>query len=327
MCGKPRAKRCLCCLSSQYCSRACQSSDRDSHKLLCRKFRKMPERPNGRWKRAIFFRVNEKTPELVWVQCPRKTNHDDTGSAYSDKIKYIENPFGADRPKIDSREISRNNRRDRSLGYQLSVHFRDTFMNDGSRPNASLIHSVGQLEPLRYDWRGPCVAIRKTDVYSDITLEDFRHLVDYFVAYGNSRIIELDNPTAFRDLPLQKKGSGEILGVKVNSDSEMRLHGVPRYVSVIVPKLHALRNNPGIAQVMTSPLSQEVGVPLRVWRVIDGEGGESHRGLALVNSSLTCNLSDNRAVTCLMLETDLSSPWWGFCKSSVLNDFGNVRHP
>jgi hypothetical protein len=52
-----------------------------------------------------------------------------------------------------------------------------------------------------------------------------------------------------------------------------------------------------------------------------------HTGLELVNSSLTCNLSDNRAVTFLMMETDLSSPWWGFCEPSVLNDFGTNCAP
>lgn len=99
----------------------------------------------------------------------------------------------------DRRLIQHNVLRDRDLDHTLEILYRDTVLVDGSRPNKSVIEVTKGKPP--HEWKGPIVALRKEGgainprrlineqrFYNDITLEDFRHVVDYFQNYGDEKV-------------------------------------------------------------------------------------------------------------------------------------------
>lgn len=73
----------------------------------------------------------------------------------------------------------------------LRRNFRDTFLIDGSKSNIAMYASAsgGSVGSIPHDWRGSMVVMRKRGLgidplcYMDITLADFRHIMDYFVGY------------------------------------------------------------------------------------------------------------------------------------------------
>lgn len=188
--------------------------------MLCRKFSKLSERPTSQHKLAILFPDHDEQPRLIWIYCKRET---DDGVPYeSANARHL---LGPDDPPSGVQFINHNVIRRRDLGHMLGVWHRDTFLFDGSRSNESIIASVGTSAPITHNWRGPCVALqcgRGTYGFNqDITLADFRHLIDYFVSYNYSRVRELDWPVNTQSF---EREPDEILGVKVNSDTEMKTH-------------------------------------------------------------------------------------------------------
>lgn len=78
-------------------------------------------------------------------------------------------------------------------GYSIQLAFRDAFLADGSTINRSLMESVKTSGTVHYEWRGPIVAMRQTwrDSYEDITLADFRHVIDHVVTYNTYNTSEV----------------------------------------------------------------------------------------------------------------------------------------
>ncbi|KAF3918739.1 hypothetical protein AA313_de0210111 [Arthrobotrys entomopaga] len=222
MCNKHTANLCSSCRSSWYCSRDCQQSDWPYHKLLCKAFANQPPRPSPMHKRGILFPADKKKPEMVWRHCRLETDCDGDLSETPDTRPYL----GADKMAIsDCLYIEVNQIRNRVLGtglgqyaapkdgFYIFLQFRDAFLEDGSPINKSILASLGAMGSSPHRWCGPVLAIRENanGSYADITLTDFRHILDYFVTYG------LKNP---RDIPadLANLRIDSIRGVKLCCD-------------------------------------------------------------------------------------------------------------
>lgn len=313
MCEK-QGKRCTKCRSCCYCSKECQRADWQSHRLLCAQVSKLPKRPTLQHKLAIYFPVEASKPKLEWV-----------GFWVRRGVQYpqIDHIFRSEGHDVTYRTMRRGPLRGGDLGYELDVYTRTTVHTYGSKPNRSIIASVGITASIPLIWSGPCIVLRRPspNLYGDITLADLRHIVDLFVTCGDFRVKEIEAPTLSGEIDRESDG---ILGVKVNSDAEIENHGAARFVPVIVREFHPMRCFSTLP-IMTSPISRLLGMPLKLWRIADGESHQALHTSMAYNSSLECNLSDNCDITSLMMETELDSESWGFAPMWTNLDYlGNV---
>lgn len=279
MCNSSPAKLCARCSDCHYCSRECQSSDWSCHKLLCKDLSSMSPRPSPAHKRAILFPEKDAKPLIIWILCSRRASSEfeDMGILKEYETANISPLLGADDPFIGRANIQRNVKRCRNLGFGMAVwapqkqgysivlNFRDAFLKDGSTINRSILGSVKTSGTVQLTWRGPVVAIRESwrEFYEDITLADFRHVIDYFVTYYTTGVREITNPEDH-----SRTSRTTIHGVKICCYGEIKLHGADQFVQVEVQEVHPIRLRLGLTEDI-SPISKLLGTPLRLWKFPD----------------------------------------------------------
>jgi hypothetical protein len=194
MCNTSDAKSCAVCHSASYCSKACQKADWPVHKIICKSFTTLPQRPSPSHKLAFLLPTTSKTPELIWVKCELRTEDEeygsyqrempDTGGILSSE-KVLPGYEGHPTERIP---IKRNVLRGFNLDHTVKVAGRETSLIDGSKPNSCIMEiTKGKTT---HDWRGPIVVLRQpgTEIdprfYEDVTAADLRIAVDYFLSYG-----------------------------------------------------------------------------------------------------------------------------------------------
>lgn len=321
MCNTYPAKRCKRCSSSWYCSEACQSADWPSHKLLCKRFADHLQlsRPSVHHKRAILFPVNRVKPEMIWLLCERKIEKD-TGIPYEmiNDYPYLGAIGGTMR-------IEHNPVRGRNLGsgmtywaprkegYSIALRYRDIFLVDGSGINQSLLTSVATSGRTPHKWCGPMIAVRETpdEFHEDITLGDFRHIIDYLISYRTTETRETASNVKDRK-PVA------VCGVKICCYGEEMLHGSEPYVLVDVTRAHPTRLTLG-GEGSISPISERLGMPLRLWKYSDGDTWINPPGW---NDNMDADSNPDAAF--LMMETNLEKPTWGWAPLCWNMELGNV---
>ncbi|KAJ4150218.1 hypothetical protein LMH87_010977 [Akanthomyces muscarius] len=186
------------------------------------------------------------------------------------------------------------------------------FLSDGSTPNKSVLHSVSTSGIPPYPWCGPIVALRTMPCgsYEDITLADFRHVIDYLMRFGTTETRESSSQPDYCP-------PGDIRGVKICCYGEKRLHGSERFVSVDVPRAHPIRLNDDQGSV--SPISKLLGMPLTLWKYPELRHWLDPPGWT---GDMCAESNDYAAI--LMRETDAESPFWGFALLYWNTDLGNV---
>lgn len=319
MCNANSAQRCSQCRSSWYCSQECQESDWPSHKLLCKRFATQTSRPSPNHKRAIFFPVDREQPRMIWVPIDYKMYE---GVPYHDINPY---PYlGEDCPVTGIMRIEHNPVRGRNLGsgmvafaaqkegYSVAVIHREAFLKDGSLTNKSILKSVRLSGIPPHSWRGPIIALRTTpsESFEDITLADFRHIIDYLVSY---RTTETRESTTKPDGRL----TATVRGVKICCLGEEKLHGSEPYISVDVSRAHPARLTFGHCDI--SPISRLVGMPLKIWKYSDIDQQTDPPGW-VGNESLDRNPN----AVFLMMETDPKKPDWGWIPRRWSEGLGNI---
>ncbi|KAL4744885.1 hypothetical protein BDW72DRAFT_212011 [Aspergillus terricola var. indicus] len=307
MCNTIPGLQCSRCRSTYYCSRDCQKSDFPSHRLLCKQFAAQPDRPSPEHKRAIFFQHQyDEEDGIRWTQI--------------DPYPYL----GTDKPFKGIMRIEHNPVRCRNLGsgftgfaqykegYCVSLIHRDAYLRDGSSINRSVLASVKAscASTTPHHYHGPMVALREIhhEDYADITLADFRHLMDYLVSYRNRHIRE--------GVPdLQHRAPTTIRGVKICCHGEVKLHGSEPFVSVDVTRANQISLGSG----SISPISACLGMPLRLWKDTDAEFRHGPPGW---EGGMTADSNPN--VAFLMMETDSSKDEWGWAPMYWNSDIGNI---
>lgn len=323
MCNNHVANRCKQCLSCFYCSRECQKSDWSSHRLLCKDFSTQPSRPSLNHKRAILFPADRKRPQMIWIRCERKV--EDEGQGYQTSYETVDpHPhLGADRPNVGTMRIEHNPIRNRNLGsgmvhwaprqcgYSVSLKFRDNFLKDGSIINKSILTSTGTSGSPPHTWCGPIIAVREEpfERYNDITLDDFRHIIDYLLSYLTTELRE-SNDTEDRQ-------AASIHGVKVCCYGELKLHATKPFVSVNVPRAHPTRLT--YSEGTISSISNLLGMPLKLWKIPESNAWINPPGW---NENMTADSNQNAAF--LMMETDPQKSDWGWTPRYWNSDLGNV---
>lgn len=231
MCNKTPAKRCERCASCWYCSKECQKRDWPIHKLLCKVFSELSTRPSPGHKRALYFPVIESKPRLIWI--PSKREVDDYTKEPYETID-LDTYLGSDKPILEEMFVERNPVRHRNLGsgfsgwagrregYAVAIIHWDNFLSDGSAINRSLLECVGGAGVLAQRWCGPLVALRKTaqNFYEDMSLSDFRHMLDYLSNSGTATHRKGKKNTSDNTSPLT------IRGVKICCWGEEQANGL-----------------------------------------------------------------------------------------------------
>ena len=244
------------------------------------------------YRRAILFEVDQKRPSLIWVEC--ETIHDpDTGSYESPKVSSL---LGNDNPIVDRRFIGRSLRLHKDLSHMIEVVFRDTFLIDDSRSNLSILAATGGTT---HSWRGPGLVMRMRGLrpdpsyYGDVTLEDYRHALDYFFSYTDTSVREPENAL---------RGYNTVMGVKVTCFGEQKLRGAAPFVSVEVPDFHPTLSK-WYEEGETPPISRMVGLPVRVWKI-------PYDWDKLPHWPYNYNPTSNGTAAKLFLEPDVEKPGW-----------------
>ncbi|KAK0642607.1 SET domain and MYND-type zinc finger protein 6 [Lasiodiplodia hormozganensis] len=189
-CNKTATTKCPRCNCSWYCSKACKKVDSPIHKILCREYREfdLSSRPTTDHHLAIFFAPEKRKPELIWVNCPWKGDEHTGLWQCADSRPYLDAPLGMS--QIQSNDVLK-----RPLTDTIRIDYRDTFLIDGSPPNLA-VKSLCPRRSKLTDWRGPLLAYGlqglgmprsyiEPNKSRDLDLNDFRHIVDFLLSYGN----------------------------------------------------------------------------------------------------------------------------------------------
>ncbi|KAK9442305.1 hypothetical protein VB005_03364 [Metarhizium brunneum] len=180
VCDKHDARFCGRCKSARYCSEECEKADWPTHKLLCKAFSNfdVSTRETSKHFRAFFFPVNEN-PKVIWLE-----NKWLSGD-YAD-IKSLPGANGL----LDFKPIQYSSRLGRKLDDKIYICAREEFLEDGSIPNQGVAAITSTKPGRHYDWRGPFIVTGKRlgkerRKCRDVDMNDFRHVVDFFLSYGS----------------------------------------------------------------------------------------------------------------------------------------------
>jgi hypothetical protein len=154
------------------------------------------------------------------------------------------------------------------------------------------------------------IAIREVphEDYTDITLADFRHLVDYLISYRSTHIRE-SVPDLLHSAPTT------VRGVKICCHGEIKLHASEPFVSVNVTRANQISLGSG----SLSPISVCLGMAIRLWKDPDTEFRHDPPGW---EGGMPADSNPN--VAFLMMETDASKDEWGWAPMYWNSEIGNV---
>jgi len=218
--GNEEAGRCKDCLSVSYCSTRCWSVDRPAHQLLCPSYLVfMGTRPSSVHKLAIWFPGDHDRPRLVWVHVPVPTTHQSQQPAPE-----LSAFFGPQQQHTcpSATIMTHNNRRGIKVGHEIRVYQQPAHAC-GLLANRSVRHAVeachGMTVPGKADG-GPLVAVAAAREANgllppgivDMTLSDFRHVLDLFSTRGDDTVRE--TPTG-----------GTIQALRISCELQQKLYG------------------------------------------------------------------------------------------------------
>lgn len=305
MCNKLPATLCSRCKSSHYCSKECQKIDWPNHKILCNAFSTLPPRPSSVDSNALndalalHFSQDAQQPTLVWVK-------QKGGSPIEDATKYL----GRDSPAISMLRCKSNRFRGRQQltdgtpgsRYSIILVYRDDFFTLGFKPNQALVTSARASGlHLNRAFRGNLVAIkqRADEDYVDITLADFRHIVDFLAGFGAAAPVPMPKP----DGPGRESSAAvTIRGGKVCCFGEVVVRHSEPCVSVDFPASHTIRQ---LGRADMSPISVSLGLPLKLMKDPDNRrwrrppGWKKNRG----------PMSNNTAASMMMATSGRDFGW------------------
>ncbi|KAF4346027.1 hypothetical protein FBEOM_9 [Fusarium beomiforme] len=186
-----RLLKCSACNDVQYCSRPCQKSDWDMHKLICKKlwYYTADSKPSVSHFRVIVFPHLAAQPEFTWGFVNEKTELVVEHPSIADWKKAMRNRYEKnDRDPLIVHALSRDHAMEgKMLGHAVRVA-------SWQPPNGPSGHLEGFNDTLlsltgvmRGRYYGPLVAFAyklnpefNYAGMNDMSTKDFRHLLDYF---------------------------------------------------------------------------------------------------------------------------------------------------
>lgn len=239
---------------------------------------------------------------MIWINCETTDS-----SIPKDAATFL----GDDLTSVSRQRIQKSPRLDRrTLLNTIEIIYREDHMLDATkRPNKSIDRVLGNNIFRPQEWRGPVIVLRQRGldlepkIYEDVTLVEYRHVIDHFATYGYDTLSEKSKAKLTRE---------RINGVKVNCLGEQALHQVDSFSPVEVPSHSLQRYGYTIGEI--SPISILIGLPIRAWKCPIKE-----RPAETANYNV-----DNVPATLIFLNPDPTSIEFGWSPSHWQSDLGNV---
>lgn len=269
---------CSGCKGVWYCGKMCQRRDWRCHKALCSKYAKANENePLNGSHRAFLFHYDSLQPEIITLPSPRQVDR-----LYESFTDLLHNPdynniygtifqrlvFGYNKRYAYESHFLIDARPRRLGNYQIQITVRDTYIDDGSKANKSLLTSLRgagtRAEYPPHYWAGNIV-VRRIEPTTSVTMADFRHTLDWFAHFNPYR---QRRPAHLLREPWKFDG---VKGVVIAGDKHMKNES-DRYTAVTVPGNHPIRGLLKELRGHISPISTRVGRPLRLIMRVDGYG-------------------------------------------------------
>lgn len=230
---------------------------------------------------------------------------------------------------------------DANDGYCVTLVYRHNYLNDGSIPNRSIAASVKSSGTPPRAYCGPMTAHRTfpNETIGDITLADFRHLIDHFLANGKETThwpgIDPSPPpsppfalapppapaptaaptaaptpkTAEKPSPPPLSQERTIRGGKIFCNGERKLNGRNQFARFDF----TLSKRASLGKGHVSPISKRLGMPLILWQDPDTRYTNGPTG------SCDCTFA-----TFLMLNIDSASQDWAWAPAYWQTRVGSV---
>jgi hypothetical protein len=167
-----------------FCGKSCQDQEWSKHKHFCDSLPVSIKNSNNESVWAFLFPENSE--KVIQIQVPIIIEYFEEELLSLPQLNEFIGSCGA------SSYMPRNPyNKDRLISDMLLIHYRDTFLIDGSKSNLCIKVLTQGRNP--HDWRGPVVVMKakgtniyESNDYIDIKVEDFLNIVDYFLWYGSN---------------------------------------------------------------------------------------------------------------------------------------------
>ncbi len=272
VCQEPSLECCEKCKSRFYCSDRCSKMDSEIHDSRCKTLQQiltyLPEERKSNWRRSILFPEQDTQPRFVWVECPVSWEG-------PQEIANLDHLVGVNGRGVETDLVNSNAVLGRRLGYTIMLCYRAKFSKDGSMPNQSISTVTRGTTAKILDWRGPVLFMKHIgprpdlDRYGDMTLSDFRDVVDWLCNYtgkgggvtsewkdGRLHIaLNYDLSVIPRTPPVK------IHAVRLNCLGDQNVCGLPKASSISVSSRHPIFKMP----TTICAVAALIGLPLRFW--------------------------------------------------------------
>lgn len=256
-CNNPSAYSCRHCKCTSYCSNACEQSNWTTHKLLCSTFSSFDSsrRPSGETFRAILFPDDDKIPEFVWLRCTWLRVDDDEDDADRYQSPEVRSFLGPHNYESDI-QLQNNSGLKRKLSDTIYICYSNTFLVDGSKANNCITDIIKTNRLQKNSWRGPVIAYGKVGLgldqtsCRDLDMNDFRHIIDYFLSWHASPA----------PAPLEPFGPS-VKGVRINCLGDEKMFGKPHFEAVELSPADLIFSNSD-----TSDIADRIGLPIFIRR-------------------------------------------------------------
>ncbi|KAK5713327.1 hypothetical protein LTR17_017637 [Elasticomyces elasticus] len=190
-CSKPGSV-CASYHDAVYCGKDRQKADWQVHKLVCKSFAQLGERPSPMHFRSIYFPPDHHKPVFRWLKVSLHVDEHE-GPCHRPHLDFIhQDPWMVDLKNIQYDDVLKQN-----LSHTVCFASRDNFRNDGSMVNMSINNATTWAAlPNTYEWAGLVVAfgLKGVDTEAprmcdDLGTADLRSLADYFYAYDEARTL------------------------------------------------------------------------------------------------------------------------------------------
>ncbi|KAK7518819.1 hypothetical protein IWZ03DRAFT_359061 [Phyllosticta citriasiana] len=335
ICLNPEGRLCGACHSVAYCSKDCQNSDWKSHKNICSQVVEELERPKGNFKRAIIFKPDDDKPRLVWLEVQRIKDPDDEEKSRLSTARPIADFLACRQDAVSGVGFQRNVRRGRDLEHTLIINFYERYDPNYSVREATDVRNFHDfMGPVIFSKKTGFTPDGLD--YGDIEATDYLDIIDFLITFGNPiyrdrsyllpstrfesnfdlaadfRKLVLNNDTSDKqDDDNQSKQTSEratedkttVQCVRIACEGDLR-GGSTKLKHVVLPMTdassHSIQNVPSSKAYHASHISQLVGMPLHLRRVMR-EHGDNETNHA------------NPEATLLLHELhDMSSDSWGW---------------
>lgn len=205
----------------------------------------MSSRKTSEYFRGIIFPVNEQ-PKVIWLHC--KWVDDEEGRYQHPEIASLLGP----EPFAKHQPIQYNPRLKRKLLDTIFICHRDAFLIDGSEPNQAVAAITSTKPGQLHDWRGPIIAYgmhglsNDPDECRDLSMDDFRHVVDYFLTYSDNPVPSTQQPEPIR-----------VKAVRINCLGDQKRYNKPNFEAIEIPSTHSIffdQNTSDIANRLEFPI-------------------------------------------------------------------------